>query len=132
MLLRVLKKDLLLSFYICFTLISLSLKYILQKNQYFLKMIDYVVKPYLNGKINYVNEKSSENTEADLKIRYFKLLFIWLHSKLTQKKADQLCKRFCKSVKVTLFFTSKKLCFFNKRSISKWTPFWGCLLVCLC
>ena len=39
-------------------------------------MIDYVVKPYLNGKINYVNEKSSENTEAGLKIRYFKLLFI--------------------------------------------------------
>lgn len=49
-------------------------------------MIDYVVKPYLNGKINYVNEKSSENTEADLKIRYFKLLFIGLHSILTQKK----------------------------------------------
>ena len=97
-----------------------DLKNILQKNQHPLKMIDHVVKPYLNDKINCRNEKISENTESEIKIRYFRLPFIGLHSKLTQKKVDQLCKRFCKSLKVTM-------CFFNKRSISKCTPFQGCL-----
>ena len=33
----------------------------LQKNQYHLKMTYHTVKSYLNGKINYRNEKSSEN-----------------------------------------------------------------------
>ena len=60
----------------------MDLKIILQKNQYPLKMIDYIVKSYLNDKINCKNEKSSENAETEIKIRYFKLLFIGLHSKL--------------------------------------------------
>ena len=46
----------------------------------------------------------------------FKLPFIGLHSKLTQKKVDQLCKRFCKSLKVKLVFTSEKLrCAFSTK-----------------
>ena len=65
-----------------------DLKNILQKNQYPLKMIDHIVKSYLNEKINCRNEKrKSEN-----KIRYFKLPFSGLHSKLMQKKIDQLYK----------------------------------------
>ena len=55
-------------------------KNILQKNQYPLKLIDHIVKSYLNDKINSRNEKSSENTEWEIKIRYFKLPFIGLNS----------------------------------------------------
>ena len=65
----------------------------------------------LNDKVDHFhcrNEQSSENTESEIK-RYFKLSFIGLHSKLTQKKVDQLCKRFWKSLKVKLVFTSEKL-----------------------
>ena len=72
-----------------------DLKNILQKNQYPLKMIDHIVKSYLNDKINCRNEKSSENAELEIKIRYFKLPFIGLHSTVMQNKIDQLCKRFC-------------------------------------
>ena len=63
-----------------------SLENVLQKNQYPLKMIDHVIKLYLNDKINCRNEKSSQNTESEIKITYFKLPFIVLHSKLPQKK----------------------------------------------
>ena len=88
-----------------------DLKNILQKNQYPLKMIDHIVKSYLNDKINCRNEKSSENAESEIKIRYFKLSFIGLHSKLMKKKIDQLCK----SLKVKLVSTSEKLrCAFSK------------------
>ena len=64
-----------------------DLKNILQKNQYSLKMIDHVVKSYLNDKINCGNEKSSENTESEIKIRYFKLPFIGLHSQTNTKES---------------------------------------------
>ena len=79
-------------------------------------MIDHIVKSYLNDKINCRNGKSSENAKSEIKIRYFKLPFIGLHSKLMQKKIDQLCKRFCKSLKVKLVFTSEKLrCAFSTK-----------------
>ena len=79
-------------------------------------MIDHIVKSYLNDKINCRNEKRSENAESEIKIRYFKLTFIGLHPKLMQKKIDQLCKRFCKSLKVKLVFTSEKLrCAFSTK-----------------
>ena len=41
--------------------------------------------------------KSSQNTESETKMRFFKLLFIGLHCNLTEKKVDQICNRFCKS-----------------------------------
>ena len=69
-----------------------DLKNFLLKNEYLLKIKDHVVKSYLNENLNCRNEKSSQNTESEVKIRYFKLPFIGLHSKLTQKKVDQLCK----------------------------------------
>ena len=68
-----------------------GLEYILQKNQYPLEMIDHIVESYLNDMINCRNEKSSENAESGIKIRYFSLLFIGLYSKLKQKKIEQLC-----------------------------------------
>ena len=69
-----------------------DLENFLLKNEYLLKIKDHVVKSYLNENLNCRNEKSSQNTESEVKIRYFKLPFIGLHSKLTQKKVDQLCK----------------------------------------
>ena len=60
----------------------MDLKNILQKNQFPLQMIDYIVKSFLNDKINCRNEKSSENAETEIKIRYFKLPFVGIHSKL--------------------------------------------------
>ena len=75
-------------------------------------MTDHIVNSYLNDKINCRNE----NGESEINIRSFKLLFIGLHSKVTQKKIDQLCKRFRKSLKVKLVFTSEKLlCAFSKK-----------------
>ena len=97
-----------------------DLKNILQKNKYPLKMTDHIVKSYLNDKINCRNEKRSVNAESEIKIRYFKVPFIGLHSKLMQKETDHLCKRFCKSLKVELVFTSEKLrCAFSSKDPHK-------------
>ena len=93
-----------------------DLKNVFQKNQHPLKMIDHVVKSYLNDKINCRNEKSFENAESEIKIRFFKLPFIGLHSILTQKKTDELFERFFKSLKARLVFTSEKLrCAFSTK-----------------
>ena len=46
-----------------------------------------------------------KKVESENKIRYFKLSFIGLHSKLSKKKIDQLCK----SLKVKLAFTNEQL-----------------------
>ena len=48
-------------------------------------MIDHIVKSHLNEKMNCRNKKSSENRKSENKIRYSKLPFIGLNSKLTQK-----------------------------------------------
>ena len=99
-------------------------KNILQKNQYPLKMISHVVKSHLNDKIKCRNEKSAQITVSDVEIRYFKLRFIGVNSKLKQKEVHQLCKRFYKSLKVKLIFTSEKLgCAFPRKTISNWPPF---------
>ena len=93
-----------------------DLEIILQKNQYPLKMINHVVKSFLDDKINWRNEKRSQNTESEIKIRYFKLPLFGLHSNLAQKKVDQLCKWLCRSLKVKLIFTSEKLrCTFSTK-----------------
>ena len=47
-----------------------DLRNILQKNQYPLKMIDLIVKSYFNDKINCRNEKSSQNAESEITLRY--------------------------------------------------------------
>ena len=51
-----------------------DLKNILQKNQYPLKMIDYVVKSCLNDKIVCRSEKSSQNLESEIKVLSCRLL----------------------------------------------------------
>ena len=57
-------------------------------------MIGHIVKSYLNDKINCKNEKISGNAESEIKIRYFKLPFIGLHSTLMEKKLTNFAKDF--------------------------------------
>ena len=46
---------------------------------------------------------------SNIETIYFKLPFIGMHSKVTQNKIENLCKRFCKNAKVELVFTIGKL-----------------------
>ena len=98
-----------------------DLKNIIQKNLHPLKRIGPVVKSYLNDQINCWNEKTSQNTEPEIKVRYLSYRLLDYIPKSGKRKLNNFVKDFCKSLKVKLVFTSKKLrCgFFNKRSISK-------------
>ena len=87
-----------------------NLKQVLLKNQYPLTMIDNVIKKYLQNAVNKTNTGSMPVEMPNIGTRYFKLPFIGMYSKVTQNKIEKLCKRFCKSVKVKLVFTSNKLC----------------------
>ena len=87
-----------------------NLKQVLLKNQYPLTMIDNVIKKYLQNAVNKANTGSMPVEMPNIETRYFKLPFIGMYSKATQNKIEKLCKRFCKSAKVKLVFTSNKLC----------------------
>ena len=86
-----------------------NLKQVLLKNQYPLTMIDNVIKKYLQNAVNKANTGSMPVEMPNIETRYFKLPFIGMYSKVTQNKIEKLCKRFCKSAKVKLVFTSNKL-----------------------
>ena len=73
-------------------------------------MIDNVIKKYLQNAVNKTNTGSMPVEMPNIGTRYFKLPFIGMYSKVTQNKIEKLCKRFCKSAKVKLVFTSNKLC----------------------
>ena len=72
-------------------------------------MIDYVIKKYLQNADNKTNTGSMPVEMPNIEVRYFKLPFIEMYSKVLQNKIEKLCKRFCKSAKVKPDFTSKKL-----------------------
>ena len=86
-----------------------NLKQVLLKNQYPLTMIDNVIKKYLQNAVNKTNTGSMPVEMPNIEKRYFKLLFIGMYLKVTQNKIEKLCKRFCKSAKVKLVFTSNKV-----------------------
>ena len=86
-----------------------NLKQVLLKNQYPLSMIDNVIKKYLQNAINKMNTGSMPVEMPNIETRHFKLSFIGMYSKVTQKKIEKLCKRFCKNANVELVFTSDKL-----------------------
>ena len=86
-----------------------NLKQVLLENQYSPTMIDNVIKKYLQNVFNNTNTGSIPVEMPNIKTRYFKLPFIGMYSKVTQNKIEKLCKRFCKSAKVKLVFTSNKL-----------------------
>ena len=86
-----------------------NLKQVLLKNQYPLTMIDNVIKKYLQNAVNKMNTGSMPAEMPNIETRYFKLPFIGMYSKVTQNNIEKLCRRFCKSAKVKLVFTSNKL-----------------------
>ena len=73
-------------------------------------MIDNVIKKYLQNAINKTNTGSMSVEMPNIETRYFELPFIGMYAKVTQNKIEKLYKRFCKTVKVKLVFTSDKLC----------------------
>ena len=86
-----------------------NLKQVLLKNQYPLTMIDNVIKKYLQNAVNKTNTGSMPIEMPNIETRYFKLPFTGMYSKVSQNKIEKLCKRFCKSAKIKLVFTSNKL-----------------------
>ena len=67
-----------------------NLKQVLLKNQYPLRMIDNVIKKYLQNAINKINSGSMSVEMPNIE-RYFKLPFIRMYSKVTQSKIENLC-----------------------------------------
>ena len=86
-----------------------NLKQVLLKNQYPLTMKDNVIKKYLQNAVNKTNTGSMLVEMPNIEARYCQLPFIGMYSKVTQNKIEKLYKRFCKSAKVKLVFTSNKL-----------------------
>ena len=82
-----------------------KLKATLGKNEYPGKLIDNQIHKYLDNKDN----TKVEIDESEKKIKYFKLPFIGSMSLYTQKKLNDIIKRFCKVENVKLVFTTCKL-----------------------
>ena len=82
-----------------------KLKATLGKNEYPGKFIDNQIHKYLDNKDN----TKVEIDESEKKIKYFKLPFIGSMSLYTQKKLNDVIKRFCKVENVKLVFTTCKL-----------------------
>ena len=86
-----------------------NFKQVLLKNQYPLTMVDNVIKKYLQNAMNKANTGSMPVDMPNIETRYFKPPFTGMYSKVMQNKIEQLCNRFCKSVKLKLVFTSDRL-----------------------
>ena len=63
-----------------------NLQQVLLKNQYPLSMINNVIKKYLQNVINKTNTESMPVEMPNIETRYFKLPFIGMYSKVTQKQ----------------------------------------------
>ena len=85
-----------------------NLKQLVLKNQYLLRMVDNVIKKYVQNAINKTNTASMSVEMPNIERRYFKLSLIAMYSKVKQNEIENLCKRFCKNVKLKLVFTSNK------------------------
>ena len=97
-----------------------DLKNVLQKIQYDHKVRDHAVKSNLNDKVNCRNQKSSQNTESEIKIRLSHHLLDYIRNESKRKVTNFakvfVRKRFSRSVKVKLVFASKKLsCVFRQK-----------------
>ena len=81
-----------------------NFKQVLLKNQYPL-----IMKKYLQNAVNKTNAGSMPVEMPNIETSCFKLPFIGMYSKVLQNKIEKIFKRFCKSAKVKLDFTSNKL-----------------------
>ena len=73
---------------------------------YLENLIDKVVKNYLDSKHD-IKEQST--TRSEKKKRYFKLPYIGCFSNSTKKQLSTLVKKYCKSSKIKIVFTSFKI-----------------------
>ena len=95
----------------------------LKRNAFPQHIIDKISHEYADKKTNNIlsernncpDDKSSQTRDT----RYFKLPFIGFYSKLTERKLQNLVKRFCKDLNIKLVFSSFKIknMFGNKDSI---------------
>ena len=69
-----------------------NLKQVLLKNQYPLRMINNVIKKYLQNAITEMKTGSMQVELPNIETKYFKLPFIGMYSKVTQNKIEKQCK----------------------------------------
>ena len=99
----------------------------LKRNAFPQHIIDKVFRDYSNKQSKNVssepNSNNNPNSEVDNSvqpnIKYFKLPFIGFYSKLTERKLQNLIKRFCTDINIKLVFSSYKIknMFGNKDSL---------------
>ena len=77
---------------------------VFKKNQYPESLINRVVKSYLDN----VHSSGNSTLPTDTSTIYFKLPFLTL-SNFTQSKVHMLVKKYCKSLKIKLAFSSFKI-----------------------
>ena len=87
-----------------------ELKKLLSKNLFPPKLIDEVIKNYLD-KNHLENKQNSEKVDEETKINccYFKLPYLGEHSDFIAKKMKTLCQQFCKNTEIKLSFTMFKV-----------------------
>ena len=80
-----------------------KVKHILQKNLFPAFLVDKIIKNY--------NEKAHTTNidESKPEMKFFKLPYIGKYSDITQKKINDLCKKYCKSLRIKIVFTSFKI-----------------------
>ena len=83
----------------------LELKEVLKRNMFPIKIIDAEIRKYLNNKFN---EKMADEDSKPNK-NYYKLPYLGIISKLTQKKLRKLGKELYKGIDITLCFSVCKI-----------------------
>ena len=95
-----------------------TLEKILQKNEYLPRQINKIVMNYLNSKFE-KSEKDQGTNNSNR--RYYKLPYVGSFSTLTQKKLNNIVKKYCSpNIDIKLVFTSFKISsFLHQRQNSR-------------
>ena len=83
----------------------IKIKQLLIKNNFPLKIIDKIVKKYIDK----THDQTTKEPSNENDISYFKLPYIGRFSKFTQQKINRLCKNFCKKSNIQIVFSQCKL-----------------------
>ena len=82
-----------------------KIKDLLIKNNFPIKIINKIIKDYLNK----IHKKDSDKIVDNKDISYLKLPYVGKFSKFTQQKINKLCKEFCKNTNIQLVFSPCKI-----------------------
>ena len=80
---------------------TIKIKHLLMKNQFPSKIINDIVKKYIDK----TRCETVESSNDDKDISYFKLPYIGKFSNYTQQKINRLCKTFCKNTNFRIVFS---------------------------